>query len=69
MVRVEKEKEVMQNSILFQTVKISDEEFGSQASKKLKNKENSIRAEGFSFEKVKISLMKNSSSEQKKKKR
>ena len=66
MVRAEEEKEVMQNLILFESVANSVREFRSQAPKKLKNKENIIRAEGLSFEKMKIFLMKNSSSEQKK---
>ena len=50
----------MQNLILFQTVWNSDPEFGSQLHKKMKNKENFIRADEFSFDKFKIFLMKNS---------
>ena len=53
----------MQNWILFQTVTNAAREFGSQAKKKLKNKENFIRADEFIFHKIKIFLIKNSSSE------
>ena len=53
----------MQNWILFQTVTNSAGEFGSQPHKKLKNKENLIHADEFSFEKMKIFLIKSSSSE------
>ena len=53
----------MQNWILFQTVTNSDEKFGSQPRPKLKNQENFIHADEFSFHKIKIFLMKNSSSE------
>ena len=53
----------MQKSILFQIVTNSDGEFGSERQKKLKNKENLIDAEEFSFEKMKIFLIKSSSSE------
>ena len=58
---VEKENEEMQNWILFHTLTNWDREFGSHLQKKLKNKENFIRADEFSFEKMKISLQKNSS--------
>ena len=50
----------MQNWILFQTVTDSDGEFVSQPDKKLKNKQNFIGADGFSFEKMKIFLIKSS---------
>ena len=53
----------MQNLILFQTVTNSGGEFVSQSHKKLKNKENLIRAREFSFHKIKIFMMKNSSAE------
>ena len=59
----------MQNLILFRTVTNSDGEFRSERQKKLKNKENLIHADEFSFHKIKIVFMKNSLSEQKKKKR
>ena len=52
----------MQNWILFQTVTNSDREFVSQPHKKLKNKENLIDADEFSFEEMKIFLLKISSS-------
>ena len=52
----------MQNLIVFQTVPNSDEEFGFEWRKKLKNKENLIHADKFTFHKIKIFLMKNSSS-------
>ena len=55
----------MHDGILFQTVKNSDGEFASERQKKLKNKENLIRADVFSFEKMKIFLIKSSSSESK----
>ena len=58
--RVEEEKEKMQNSILFQTVTNWDRGFRSQLHKKLKNKDNFIRADEFSFRKIKMFLMKNS---------
>ena len=48
----------MQNWILFQTVMNIDREFSSQLHKKLKNKENFIRGEDFSFYEMKICLMK-----------
>ena len=54
--------EKMQNFILFQTVTDSDGEFGSEWRKKLKNKENLIHADKFTFHKIKIFLMKKSSS-------
>ena len=63
MLRVEEEKEEMQNWIVFQTVTNSDREFVSQPHKRLKKKENSIDADEFSFEKMKIFLIKNSSSQ------
>ena len=53
----------MQKLILFQTVTNSDGEFVSQPHKKLKNKENLIHTDEFSFEKMKIFLIKSSSSE------
>ena len=53
----------MQNWILFQTVTNWDGEYGTQLHKKLKNKENFIRADEFTFHKIKIFLIKNSSSE------
>ena len=49
----------MQNLILSQTVTKSDGELGSERQKKLKNKENLIDADEFSFRKMKIFLMKN----------
>ena len=52
----------MQNWILFETVTNSDRKFGSERQKKLKNKENLIRADEFVFHKIKIFLIKNSSS-------
>ena len=61
MLRVEEEKEEMQNWILFQTVTNSDREFVSQPHKKLKNKENFIGADEFIFHKMKIFLRQNSS--------
>ena len=60
---VEEEKEEMQKWILFQAVTNSAREFGSQPQKKLKNKENFIRADEFIFHKIKIFHIKNSSSE------
>ena len=53
----------MQKLILFQTVINSDGEFVSQPHKKPKNKEHIIHVEEFSFEKMKIFLIKSSSSE------
>ena len=53
----------MQNLILFQTVTKSAGEFGSQPHKKPKNKENFIRADEFTFQKIKIFLIKSFSSE------
>ena len=52
----------MQNSILFQTGTNWGWEFESQLRKKLKNKENWIDADEFSFEKMKIFLIKKSCS-------
>ena len=52
----------MQNLILFQTVKNSNAEFEFQWQKKLKNKNNFVHADQFSFEKNKMFLIKNSSS-------
>ena len=43
----------MQNLIVFQTVTNSDGEFGSERHNRLKNKENLIDAEEFSFDKIK----------------
>ena len=60
MLRVEEENEEMQNWILFQSVISSDREFVFEPHKKVKNKENFIRADEFSFEKMKTFLMKNS---------
>ena len=48
----------MQNLILFQTVINWDREYWSQPHKKLKNKENLIHADEFSFQKMKIFLSK-----------
>ena len=53
----------MQNLILFQTGTNSGGEFVSQPHKKLKNKEHLIHAEKISVEKMKIFLIKSSSSE------
>ena len=54
--------EKMENWILFQTVTKSDREFVSQPHKKVKNKENCSDADEFSFEEMKIFLIKISSS-------
>ena len=51
----------MQNLILFQTVTNSGGEFVSQLQKKLKNKEDFIFEDEFSFHKIKIFHMKSSS--------
>ena len=67
-VRVEEEKLMMQYLIVFQSVTYSDGEFGSERQKKLKNKENLIHIDDFTFRKIKIFLMKNSLSKEKKKK-
>ena len=53
----------MQNLIFFQTVTNSGGEFEPEQQKILKNKENWIDADEFRFDKIKIFLMKNSSSE------
>ena len=53
----------MLNLILFQTVTNSGGEFMSQRQKKLKNREDFIFAHEFSFQKIKIFLVKGSSSE------
>ena len=53
----------MQNLIVFQTVTTTDGEFWSEQHNKLKNKENFILADEFTFHKIKIFLTKNSSSE------
>ena len=53
----------MQNWILFQTLTNSGGEFVKQPQKKLKKKENLIHTDEFSFEKMKIFLIKTSSSE------
>ena len=53
----------MQKLILFQAVTNLDGEFVFQPHKKLKNMEHLIHAEEFSFEKMKIFLIKSSSSE------
>ena len=63
---VEEDKADMQNLILFHSVRNSGGVFMSQPQKKLKNKENLIHADEFSFEKMKIFLIKSSSSEYKK---
>ena len=52
----------MQNLILFQTVTNSVGEFAFERENKLKNKQNFIRGEVFSFYEMKIFLIKNSSS-------
>ena len=52
--------EQMQNWILYQTVINSDGEFRSEWQKKLKNKKKFIRADEFTFHKIKIFLIKNS---------
>ena len=59
----------MQNWILFQPVTNSDREFVSQPHKKLENMENGIDADQFCFERMKIFLIKNSSSKWKKERR
>ena len=59
--RVEQDKADIHNLLLFQTLTDSDEEFVSQRQKKLKNKEDFIFAHEFSFQKIKISLIKGSS--------
>ena len=53
----------MQNLIVFETVTNSDGEFWSERQKKLKSKANFIRADEFTFHKIKVFLMKNSASE------
>ena len=60
MLKVEEEKEAMQNWIPFQTVLNWDREFVSQLHKKLKNKENFNGADEFIYHKIKIFLFKNS---------
>ena len=50
----------MQNWILFQAVRNWDREFWTHLQKKLKNKENFIRADEFIFQEMKIFLIKNS---------
>ena len=62
MLSVEEEQEEMQNLILFQNVTNWDREFVSQPHKRLKKKENWIDGDEFSFEKMKIFLIKKSSS-------
>ena len=52
----------MQNWILVQTVTNLAREFGSQPQKKLKNKQNFIRGEDFSFYEMKMFPLKNWSS-------
>ena len=61
--RVGEDKADMQNLILFQAVTKWDGEFGSQLHEKLKNKQNYIAADEFTFKKFKIFLMKSFSSE------
>ena len=51
----------MQNWILFQTVINSDREFLCQPHRKRMNKQNLIDVDEFTFHKIKIFLMKNSS--------
>ena len=51
----------MYNLFLFQTATNSYREFSTQLHKKLKNKENFIRADEFTFHKNKIFLIKSSS--------
>ena len=53
----------MQNLILFHTLTNSGGEFMCQPHKKLKNKEYLIHADELGFEKMKIFLIKSSSSE------
>ena len=53
----------MQNWFLFQTVTNSHGEFVFERDTKLKNKENLIHADEFTFHKIKIFLIKTSSSE------
>ena len=62
MLRVEEEKEEMQNWIFYQTVTNSDREFLSERHNKLKNNEYCIDADEFSFQKIETFLKKNSSS-------
>ena len=50
----------MQNLIVFETVTNSDGKFWSERQKKLKSKANFIRADEFTFHKIKVFLMKNS---------
>ena len=52
--------EKMQNLILFETVTDSDGEFWFEWRKKLKNRENLIHADKFTFHKIKVFFMKNS---------
>ena len=66
-VRIEEETDDIQNVILFQTVANSHGEFVSESKKKLKNKENLIDADEFSFHKIKIVRIKSPSSDLKKK--
>ena len=61
MIKVEADKEQMWNLIVFQPVTGLDEEFRSQPEKKLKNKQNFIRANELTLHKVKIFLIKSSS--------
>ena len=60
MTGVEKKKEKMENLILFQTVRNSYGEVGSEWQRKLKNRENLIHTDEFTFHEIKIFLMKNS---------
>ena len=53
----------MQNLILLQTVTKWDAEFGSEPHEKPKNKENNIPADEFTFQKIKIFLIKSFSTE------
>ena len=52
----------MQNWILILTVTNSDGQFVSERTKKVKNKKNLIRPDEFTLQKIKIFIMKNSSS-------
>ena len=52
----------MQNWILILTVTNSDGQFVSEPTKKVKNKKNLIRPDELTLQKIKIFIMKNSSS-------
>ena len=53
----------MQNLNFFQIITYPHGEIGSERHKKLKNQKNLIRAREFSFHKIKIFIIKNSSPE------